>query len=162
RPARRQDLAATIDERLDDRIADPLVLRLHVVDTSLVLDVGVEAGDHGRDLRWTPGDRQAAGRPAEGSGRGRPSERARRRTRRCARRTVSGAWVRRRRGTRPMAKRAAEGTAVVLCEGMFGGTGGKTAHGLVRHTERYRVRAVIDSRLAGRDAGEVLDGAPAG
>lgn len=61
-----------------------------------------------------------------------------------------------------MAKRAADGTAVVLCEGAFGGTGGKTAHGLVRHTERYRVRAVIDSLLAGRDAGEVLDGRPAG
>jgi len=55
-----------------------------------------------------------------------------------------------------------DGTAVVLCEGSFGDTGGKTAHGLVRYTERYAVRAVIDSRLAGRDAGEVLDGRPAG
>jgi uncharacterized NAD-dependent epimerase/dehydratase family protein len=55
-----------------------------------------------------------------------------------------------------------EGTAVVLCEGMFGTTGGKTAHGLVRHTDRYRVVAVIDSRCAGRDAGEILDGVHAG
>jgi uncharacterized NAD-dependent epimerase/dehydratase family protein len=55
-----------------------------------------------------------------------------------------------------------DGTAVVLCEGMFAGTGGKTAHGLVRHTTRYAVRAVIDSTLAGRDAGEALGGGPAG
>jgi len=55
-----------------------------------------------------------------------------------------------------------EGSAVVLCEGAFGTSEGKTAHGLVRHTERYRVVAVIDGRLAGRDAGEVLDGRPAG
>jgi len=55
-----------------------------------------------------------------------------------------------------------DGTAVVLCDGGFATTEGKTAHGLVRHTERYRVVAVIDSDLAGRDAGEVLDGAPAG
>jgi len=55
-----------------------------------------------------------------------------------------------------------DGTAIVLCEGSFGNTGGKTAHGLVRHTDRYAVRAVIDSTLAGRDAGEVLDGRRAG
>jgi uncharacterized NAD-dependent epimerase/dehydratase family protein len=55
-----------------------------------------------------------------------------------------------------------DGTAIVLCEGAFADTGGKTAHGLVRHTDRYAVRAVIDSRLAGRDAGEVLDGRPCG
>jgi len=55
-----------------------------------------------------------------------------------------------------------DGTAVVLCDGVFGTTEGKTAHGLVRHTERYRVLAVIDRSLAGRDAGEVLDGSPAG
>ena len=61
-----------------------------------------------------------------------------------------------------MTRRPIDGTAVVLCEASFGATDGKTAHGLVRHTERYRVLAVIDSRLAGRDAGEVLDGAPVG
>jgi uncharacterized NAD-dependent epimerase/dehydratase family protein len=55
-----------------------------------------------------------------------------------------------------------DGTAIVLCEGSFGNTGGKTAHGLVRHTERYAVRAVIDSTLAGRDAGEVIDGRASG
>jgi uncharacterized NAD-dependent epimerase/dehydratase family protein len=55
-----------------------------------------------------------------------------------------------------------DGTAVVLCEAAFASTGGKTAHGLVRHTRRYRVRAVLDSTCAGRDAGEMLDGKAAG
>lgn len=51
-----------------------------------------------------------------------------------------------------------DGTALVLCEGAFGSTDGKTAHGLVRFTRRYAVRAVVDSTLAPSDAGEVLDG----
>lgn len=50
-----------------------------------------------------------------------------------------------------------DGTALVLCEGHFNTPCGKTAHGLVRGTERYRVVGVIDSRHAGRDAGDVLD-----
>lgn len=49
-------------------------------------------------------------------------------------------------------------TAVVYCEGHFGGTDGKTANGLVRHSERYEICSVIDSTSSGRDAGEVLDG----
>jgi uncharacterized NAD-dependent epimerase/dehydratase family protein len=48
--------------------------------------------------------------------------------------------------------------AVVYCEGAFTTTNGKTAHGLVRFGRRYRVAAVIDSTVEGRDAGEVLDG----
>lgn len=55
-----------------------------------------------------------------------------------------------------------DGEALVLCEGHFGATEGKTAHGLVRFTRRYRVRGIIDSTLAGRDAGEALDGRPRG
>lgn len=55
-----------------------------------------------------------------------------------------------------------DGNAVVYCEGAFGTTNGKTAHGLVRRTQRYVVTALVDSRYAGRDAGEVLDGAPCG
>jgi len=51
-----------------------------------------------------------------------------------------------------------DGEALILCEGHYGGTDGKTAHGLVRFTNRYRVRGVIDSALSGRDAGEALDG----
>jgi len=55
-----------------------------------------------------------------------------------------------------------DGNAIVFCEGAFTNTYGKTAHGLVRRTRRYRVTAVIDSTVAGRDAGEVLDGKPNG
>jgi len=53
-------------------------------------------------------------------------------------------------------------TAVVYCEGNFGTDDGKTANGLVRHSDRYEILAVIDSTKAGRDAGEVLDGEPNG
>ncbi len=48
-------------------------------------------------------------------------------------------------------------TAVVYCEGNFGRIDGKTANGLVRHSQAYRVLSVIDSQLAGRDSGQVLD-----
>ncbi len=51
-----------------------------------------------------------------------------------------------------------DGNAIVYCQGAFNTTYGKTAHGLVRFTERYRVVSVIDSNHAGKDAGEVLDG----
>ena len=51
-----------------------------------------------------------------------------------------------------------DGIALVLCEGKFLSDYGKTAHGLVRFTDRYHIAGVIDSTLAGRDAGEVLDG----
>jgi uncharacterized NAD-dependent epimerase/dehydratase family protein len=49
-------------------------------------------------------------------------------------------------------------TAVVYCEGNFGAIDGKTANGLVRHSERYSILSVIDSENAGLDAGVVLDG----
>jgi len=52
------------------------------------------------------------------------------------------------------------GTAVVYCEGNFGRLDGKTANGLVRHSERYEILSVIDSEKAGLDAGQVLDGKP--
>lgn len=55
-----------------------------------------------------------------------------------------------------------DGTAIVYCEGAFNTPNGKTAHGLVRFTRRYRVVSVIDSRHAGGDAGEILDGKTAG
>ena len=51
-------------------------------------------------------------------------------------------------------------TAVVYCEANFGALDGKTANGLVRHSEKYEILAVIDSKNAGRDAGMVLDGEP--
>ncbi|MCU1352046.1 MAG: hypothetical protein JWM05_1255 [Acidimicrobiales bacterium] len=52
------------------------------------------------------------------------------------------------------------GTAVVYCEGNFGATDGKTANGLVRHSEKYEIVAVIDSEQAGLDAGIVLGDKP--
>ncbi len=55
-----------------------------------------------------------------------------------------------------------EGNAIVYCQGAFGTTNGKTAHGLVRRSRRYRVVAVIDAAHAGRDAGAVLDGRDVG
>lgn len=55
-----------------------------------------------------------------------------------------------------------DGTAVVWCDGAFGTPNGKTAHGLVRHTTRYDVQAVVDQRHAGKDAGDVLAGRPCG
>jgi uncharacterized NAD-dependent epimerase/dehydratase family protein len=51
-----------------------------------------------------------------------------------------------------------DGTAIVVCDGLFSTANAKTAHGLVRGTDRYRVLAVIDGPSSGRDAGEVLDG----
>lgn len=63
---------------------------------------------------------------------------------------------------RPTDSNRVDGNAVVYCEGAFTSTYGKTAHGLVRRTRRYRVTSVIDSAVAGRDAGEVLDGRPNG
>ena len=50
-----------------------------------------------------------------------------------------------------------DGNAIVYCEGAFGTPNGKTAHGLVRRTKRYRVLAVLDSRHAGMDAGALLE-----
>ncbi len=50
-----------------------------------------------------------------------------------------------------------EGNAIIYCQGAFGTTNGKTAHGLVRRSTRYHVQAVVDSVLAGKDSGEFLD-----
>src|SRR5437867_8582951 len=52
--------------------------------------------------------------------------------------------------------------AVILCDGYFGQSTGKTANGLVRYSKRYEIVGVIDHTKAGRDAGEVLDGKPNG
>ena len=51
-----------------------------------------------------------------------------------------------------------DGKALVYCDGAFNTPEGKTAHGLVRFTERYEVVGVIDHKYAGQDAGLVLDG----
>ena len=51
-----------------------------------------------------------------------------------------------------------DGNAIVYCEGAFGTSNGKTAHGLVRRSGRYRILSVVDSHHADGDAGVVLDG----
>ncbi len=55
---------------------------------------------------------------------------------------------------RPEATRRA--TAIIYCEANFGSIDGKTANGLVRHSEKYAILSVIDSEKAGRDSGVVL------
>ncbi len=59
----------------------------------------------------------------------------------------------------PLVARSREhvATAIVYCEANFGAIDGKTANGLVRHSEKYKILSVIDSRMAGLDAGMVLD-----
>ncbi len=48
-------------------------------------------------------------------------------------------------------------SAIVYCEGNFSKIDGKTANGLVRHSETYRIVSVIDSTFDGQDSGVVLD-----
>lgn len=64
--------------------------------------------------------------------------------------------------TRSSGRRQRTATAIVYCEANFGGIDGKTANGLVRHSEKYEILSVIDSEQAGHDAGAVLDDAPNG
>ncbi|MGJ8537099.1 MAG: DUF1611 domain-containing protein [Parasphingopyxis sp.] len=53
-------------------------------------------------------------------------------------------------------------TAIIYCEANFGKIDGKTANGLVRHSERYRILSVIDSQQVGKDTGIILDQSPNG
>jgi len=52
--------------------------------------------------------------------------------------------------------------AIVYCEGAFRTTNGKTAHGLVRRSERFHVLSVVDSTCAGGHAHDLLEGAMPG
>src|SRR3954453_12316827 len=54
------------------------------------------------------------------------------------------------------AQRGALPNAVIYCEGNFARIDGKTANGLVRSSECYRIVAVIDGTCAGTDAGVTL------
>jgi uncharacterized NAD-dependent epimerase/dehydratase family protein len=54
------------------------------------------------------------------------------------------------------------GRALLLTGGRFATTDAKTAHGLVRGSERFEIAGVVDSESAGKDAGEVLDGTSRG
>ncbi len=51
-------------------------------------------------------------------------------------------------------------TAIVYCEANFGEIDGKTANGLIRRSEKYKILSVIDSKKAGLDTGMILDGKP--
>ena len=51
-----------------------------------------------------------------------------------------------------------EANAIIYCEGAFATTNGKTAHGLIRRSRRYRILSVVDSSQSGSDAAELLDG----
>ncbi len=57
-----------------------------------------------------------------------------------------------------MTKEAIKTKAVILAQDRYDSFYGKTAHGLVKYSNRYEITGVIDSTLVGRDAGEVLDG----
>lgn len=48
--------------------------------------------------------------------------------------------------------------AIVLTDGLLDSVEAKTAHGLIRGTDRFNIVGVIDAKLAGKDAGKVLDG----
>ena len=61
-------------------------------------------------------------------------------------------------GIRPAAISSSKmSTAIVYCEGHFGNIDGKTANGLVRSSEKYKILSVIDSTKTGLDTGMVLD-----
>ena len=48
--------------------------------------------------------------------------------------------------------------AIVITGGYLDTISAKTAHGLIRGTDRFNIIGVIDPKHAGKDAGEVLDG----
>jgi uncharacterized NAD-dependent epimerase/dehydratase family protein len=52
--------------------------------------------------------------------------------------------------------------AIVLANGAYRTSYGKTAHGLVRGSARFEVLAVVDASCAGADAGTLLDGVARG
>lgn len=48
--------------------------------------------------------------------------------------------------------------AIIITGGYLHTNSAKTAHGLIRGTERFTIMGIIDEQSAGQDAGEVLDG----
>src|SRR6478609_698439 len=48
--------------------------------------------------------------------------------------------------------------AIIITAGFLDTPSGKTAHGLIRGTDRFNILAVIDEKHAGKDAGVMLDG----
>ncbi len=48
--------------------------------------------------------------------------------------------------------------AIIITGGLFDKSNAKTAHGLIRVSNRFDIQAVIDERFSGQDAGTLLDG----
>lgn len=48
--------------------------------------------------------------------------------------------------------------AIILTNGMLNTPNAKTAHGLIRGTDRFEITGVLDGETAGQDAGVLLDG----
>ncbi|MGV7222243.1 MAG: DUF1611 domain-containing protein [Nitrospinales bacterium] len=61
-------------------------------------------------------------------------------------------------GSKKSRKAKKKKTALVYCDNQFGLVDGKTAAALVRHSDIYDIVGVLDSALAGKDAGEELGG----
>ena len=51
-----------------------------------------------------------------------------------------------------------DGNAIVYADGLYDCANGKTAHGLVRFSKKYKIKCVVDSSISEGDAGEILDG----
>lgn len=60
-------------------------------------------------------------------------------------------------GLTPGRQSTASPTALIYCEGNFAQVDGKTANGLVRHSQAHRILSVIDSTYSGQDSGTVLE-----
>ncbi|MEP6725615.1 MAG: DUF1611 domain-containing protein, partial [Bacteroidota bacterium] len=48
--------------------------------------------------------------------------------------------------------------AIIITNGLLATDDAKTAHGLIRESNRYEIAGIVDHAHAGKDAGEVLDG----
>src|SRR4029079_18931819 len=66
------------------------------------------------------------------------------------------------RSAMPPPTRSVRPSAVVYCEANFGAIDGKTANGLVRHSERYEIVSVIESMRSRLAGGVALDEKPNG
>src|ERR1700729_4044595 len=48
--------------------------------------------------------------------------------------------------------------AIIVTNGLLATENAKTAHGLIRESNRFEIVAVVDFANSGKDAGEMLDG----
>ncbi len=49
-------------------------------------------------------------------------------------------------------------TAIIITGGYLDTINAKTAHGLIRGTERFDIQGIVDHKFSGKDGGEILDG----